>query len=87
MAGVGEEFPLVCPTCGGDIRSIAFITEPVPIRKILTHLGEPLISRAMLENEPLIGRSLIHAQSSHITPPYGNPLLTVSNPPLRLRRR
>jgi len=28
--------------CGGDIRLIAVITEPRPIRKILTHLGEPL---------------------------------------------
>ncbi len=36
MARVGEEFPLACPNCGGDIRLIAFITEPGPIRKILT---------------------------------------------------
>jgi hypothetical protein len=28
--------------CGGDIRLIAIITDPGPIRKILTHLGEPL---------------------------------------------
>ena len=42
MARVGQEFPLACPTCGGDIRLISFITEPWPIRKILTHLGEPL---------------------------------------------
>ena len=42
MARVGEEFPLECPNCGGDIRLSAFITEPGPIRKILTHLGEPL---------------------------------------------
>ncbi|MEY3205855.1 MAG: hypothetical protein RLZZ21_2186 [Planctomycetota bacterium] len=42
MARAGEEFPLHCPGCGGDIRLIAFITEPGPIRKILTHLGEPL---------------------------------------------
>ena len=42
MARVGEEFPLECPNCGGDIRLIAFITEPGPIRKILTHLDEPL---------------------------------------------
>ena len=42
MARMGEEFPLQCPGCGGDIRLIAFITEPGPIRKILTHLGEPL---------------------------------------------
>jgi hypothetical protein len=39
---VGEEFPLECPACGGDIRLIAFITEPGPIRKILVHIGEPL---------------------------------------------
>jgi hypothetical protein len=38
MARVGEEFPLECPGCGGDIRLIAFITEPGPIRKILTHV-------------------------------------------------
>jgi len=42
MARVGEEFPLECPACGGDIRLIACITESGPIRKILTHLGEPL---------------------------------------------
>ena len=42
MARLGEEFLLECPACGGDIRLIAFITEPGPIRKILTHLGEPL---------------------------------------------
>ena len=38
MARVGEEFPLQCPGCGGDIRLITFITEPGPIRKILPHL-------------------------------------------------
>jgi hypothetical protein len=32
----------VLSTCGGDIRLIAFITEPGPIRKILTHVREPL---------------------------------------------
>ena len=42
LARVGEAFPLTCPNCGGDIRLISFITDPGPIRKILTHLGEPL---------------------------------------------
>ncbi len=42
LARVGEEFPLECPNCGGNIRLIAFITDPGPIRKILAHLGEPL---------------------------------------------
>ena len=38
IARVGEEFPLLCPACGGDIRLISFITEPGPIGKILTHV-------------------------------------------------
>jgi hypothetical protein len=42
LARVGEAFPLACPNCGGDIRLISFITDQGPIRKILTHLGEPL---------------------------------------------
>ena len=42
MERVGEEFPLQCPSCGGDIRLTAFITEPGPVCKVLTHLGEPL---------------------------------------------
>ncbi len=33
---------MACPNCGGDIRLISFITDPGPIRKILTHVGEPL---------------------------------------------
>ncbi len=42
MAQVGEELPLLCSNCGGDIRLIALITEPGPVRKVLMHLGEPL---------------------------------------------
>ena len=42
MAKIAEDFPRACPACGGDIRVIAFITDPAPIRKILTYLGEPL---------------------------------------------
>ena len=40
LARIAEAFPLVCPACGGDIRLIAFIVDPGPIRKILTHVGE-----------------------------------------------
>ena len=39
---MGEEFPLRCPNCGGDIRLISFITDSGPLRNILTHLGEPI---------------------------------------------
>ena len=38
----GRNFRWSALGCDGDIRLIAFITEPRPIRKILTHLGEPL---------------------------------------------
>ena len=42
LAKIAEAFPLVCPVCGGDIRLIAFIIDPRPIRKILAHVGEPV---------------------------------------------
>jgi hypothetical protein len=42
LAKIAEAFPLVCPVCGGDIRLIAFIIDPGPIRKILAHVGEPV---------------------------------------------
>jgi hypothetical protein len=42
LARIAEAFPLVCPACGGDIRLIAFIVDPRPIRKILMHVGEPV---------------------------------------------
>jgi C4-type Zn-finger protein len=31
--------PLSCPSCGGEMRIISFITELPVIRKILKHLG------------------------------------------------
>ncbi len=47
MAKIAGDFPLACPACGGDIRLIAFITDPALIRKILEALG------ASLEPPPL----------------------------------
>lgn len=32
--------PLVCPRCGGELRVVAFITEPKVIRKTLDHLDK-----------------------------------------------
>ncbi len=42
LARIGEHFPPECPACGGAIQLISFIAEPGPIRRILTHLGQPL---------------------------------------------
>jgi hypothetical protein len=38
----GRVMPRPMGMQSADMRLIAFITEPGPIRKILTHLGEPL---------------------------------------------
>ena len=42
LARIYEVFPLLCPKCGGEMKIIAFINEGDAIRKILTHLGEPV---------------------------------------------
>jgi len=80
MARVGEEFPFACPACGGDIRLISFITDPGPIRKILTHLGEPpepppispargpLMRRAMVAEVPLTAGPRQSPPSAHLRP-------------------
>ncbi len=36
--------PLVCPRCGADMRIIAFSTETAPVRRILNHIGEPVVA-------------------------------------------
>jgi hypothetical protein len=41
LARIYEVFPLLCPKCGGEIRIIAFISEALAVREILTYLGEP----------------------------------------------
>ena len=41
LARIYEVFPLVCSHCGAEMRIIAFITDPAPMRDILVHLGEP----------------------------------------------
>jgi hypothetical protein len=41
LARIYEVFPLVCPTCGGAMRILAFITDTATVRDILAHLGEP----------------------------------------------
>ena len=41
LARLSETFPLICPMCGAERRIIAFITQAVDVRTILTHSGEP----------------------------------------------
>ena len=39
IARIYAVFPLTCPTCAGQMRIIAFITDGAEVRKILAHLG------------------------------------------------
>jgi hypothetical protein len=41
IARIYQVLPLLCPECGGEMRLIAFITEPVPVQRTLLHIGEP----------------------------------------------
>ncbi len=41
IARIYDVLPLVCPSCGGSMSIIAFITDPVPVRSILTYLDLP----------------------------------------------
>jgi hypothetical protein len=41
LARIYEILPLTCPRCGSEMRLIACVTEAEPVRRILTHLGEP----------------------------------------------
>lgn len=41
LARLFATFPLLCPQCGAELRLIAFVTAAEPVRRILTHLGEP----------------------------------------------
>ena len=41
LARIFETFPLSCPHCAGEMRIIAFVTDPASIQAILAHMGEP----------------------------------------------
>jgi hypothetical protein len=41
LARIYEAFPLICPTCGAEMRIVAFVTEAAPVQRILDHFGEP----------------------------------------------
>jgi hypothetical protein len=41
IARIYEVLPLVCPACGAAMSIIAFTTDPVPVRSILSCLDLP----------------------------------------------
>jgi hypothetical protein len=41
IARIYEVLPLICPDCGQEMRLMAFVTEPEPLKRILRYIGEP----------------------------------------------
>jgi hypothetical protein len=41
LARIYQVLPLLCPACGGDLRILAFLTDPPVVRAILLHLDLP----------------------------------------------
>jgi hypothetical protein len=41
LARIYEVLPLLCPACGGEMRILAFLTDPPVVKGILLHLGLP----------------------------------------------
>jgi hypothetical protein len=41
LARIYEVLPLLCPACGGEMRILAFLTDPPTVRAILLHLELP----------------------------------------------
>lgn len=41
LARIYEVLPLLCPACGGELRVIAFLTDPPVVQGILLHLDLP----------------------------------------------
>jgi len=41
IARIYECLPLSCPSCGAEMRLIAFLTDPASVKPILVHLGLP----------------------------------------------
>jgi hypothetical protein len=41
LARIYEVLPLLCPSCGGEMRILAFLTDPPVVRSMLEHLDLP----------------------------------------------
>jgi hypothetical protein len=43
LARIYDVLPLVCPRCGQAMKILAFVTEASQVRRILAHVGEPVM--------------------------------------------
>ena len=49
LARIFEVLPLLCPACGGEVKILAFLTNPVTVEAILLHIepGPPRNARCV----------------------------------------
>ncbi|MCP4965193.1 MAG: hypothetical protein GY926_08145 [bacterium] len=67
-ARIYESAQLACPQCGADMRIIAFVTDGVSVRRILTHIGEPTDPPRIASARPCAAQSCfacVPAQAFH----------------------
>ena len=84
LARIYESAPLACPQCGADMRNIAFVTDGVLVRRILTHIGEPTDPPRIAPGAPLRYAILLRLRTSPSLPWLGRSLLKHSLPLLCL---
>jgi len=81
LARIYEAFPLTCPQCGTQMRTVAFITEATPVQRILEHTASPLLRRGSPQHE---GRR--HGRKTAPLPPFSmKSALRVTPSPSRSR--
>jgi hypothetical protein len=79
LARVGEEFPLACPNCGGDIRLISFITDPGPIHATAAGRSRPPSNRRFARGRRPRWLRPREAEPPPISPAGGPPTFTASD--------
>jgi hypothetical protein len=70
LARIFEILPLRCRLCAGEVRIIAFVTDPGTVRAILAHLGEPTTApRAGPARAPQLWEQMAQPPCDHIPAP------------------
>ncbi|MBM4201290.1 MAG: IS91 family transposase [Gammaproteobacteria bacterium] len=74
IARIYEILPLICPVCGSEMRLIAAVTEPEPVRRILRHVGEPTLPPPVSPaRSPPLWDSVDWDQTPVTAPEHGEP--------------
>jgi hypothetical protein len=85
LAKIAEAFPIVCPACGGDIRLIAFIIDPVRAagRSRLTSGRKPGKRSGAMDGPRRVKQSRRQCHPPEDRPPSGpsssRPMTTVTS--------